>query len=251
MPYEDTNKSSGVEVHQVEYGEQVIRFTLERKNVKHVNLHIKPDMTVAVSANPSVPLEFILGFVERKAPWIVKNVHYFRDVQPESERKREFVSGESFQYLGKQYRLRVEEAQDEGVTLDGGFIYLRVKNVTDTVRKKNLFDQWMREQANVVFSESLEKVYSSLQKYDISKPQIQIRTMKARWGSCLRDSHAILLNFELIKAPKYCIEYVVLHELTHFLHKNHNERFYGFLSALMPDWEKRKAILDEEIVRDL
>lgn len=251
MPYDDTNRSNDVEFHQVEYGERVIRFTLERKNVKNVNLHIKPDMTVAVSANPSVPFEFVMDFVKRKAPWIVKNVHYFRDVQSDNEREREYVSGESFQFLGKQYRLRVEEAQDEGIKLDGGFIYLRVKDVAATSRKRDIFEQWMREQANVVFSESLEKVYSSLQKYDIPKPEIQIRTMKARWGSCLRDSHAILLNFELIKAPKYCIEYVVLHELTHFLHKDHNERFYGFLSALMPDWEKRKALLDEEIVRDL
>jgi len=69
--------------------------------------------------------------------------------------------------------------------------------------------------------------------------------MKARWGSCLRDSQAILLNFELIKAPKYCIDYVVLHELIHFVHKNHDQKFYSFLTSLMPDWKKRKAILDE------
>lgn len=251
MPYDDIKRPVYVEMHQVEYGDNVISFLVERKNVKNVNLHIKPDMTIAVSANPNVPIEFIHDFVKRKAPWIVKNVHFFKGVQSECQRKRELVSGESFQYLGKQYRMRVEENDTEEVVLDGGFIYLRVNDKADTRRKANLFNQWFRERASTVFSEVLEKMYSSFQKYEVVKPEIRIRTMKARWGSCLRKSNAILLNFELIKAPKYCIEYVILHELTHFLHRNHDERFYSFITALMPDWEKRKAILDEEIIRGL
>lgn len=75
--------------------------------------------------------------------------------------------------------------------------------------------------------------------------------MKARWGSALTDKKTILLNAELIKDPKYCIDYVVLHELIHFKYNNHSEKFYQMLYSLMPDWEKRKAILDEEIVKDL
>ena len=75
--------------------------------------------------------------------------------------------------------------------------------------------------------------------------------MKARWGSALTDKKTILLNAELIKDPKYCIDYVVLHELIHFKYNNHSEKFYQMLYSLMPDWEKRKKILDEEIVKDL
>lgn len=75
--------------------------------------------------------------------------------------------------------------------------------------------------------------------------------MKARWGSALLDSNTVLLNLDLIKAPKHCIDYVVLHELVHFKYNDHSDKFYNMLYALMPEWEKRKAILDEEIVRDL
>jgi predicted metal-dependent hydrolase len=75
--------------------------------------------------------------------------------------------------------------------------------------------------------------------------------MKARWGSCYRKDKVIILNLELIKAPKYCIDYVVLHELIHFKYKNHDNNFYTFLSSLMPDWKKRKKILDEEVIKDL
>lgn len=236
---------------QVEYGGKIIPFFLERKNVKNINLHIKPDMTVKVSANEKVPLEFILDFIRKKAAWIIKNVQLFEDVQPEIQSKKEYVSGESFKYLGKQYRLRVEESEIESVKYYRGFIYLFVKDKQDHKRKEYLFQKWLRKRADIVFNESLHKIYSSIQKYDVKKPELMIRSMKARWGSCLKDSNVILLNFELIKAPKYCIDYVVLHELIHFLYGNHDLKFYNFLSVLMPDWEQRKAILDEEIVRIL
>lgn len=240
-----------MEMHQVEFGGKVIRFALERKNVKKVNLHIKPDLTIMVSANENVPLDFILNFVRQKASWILKNIRYFEDVQPEIQREKEYVSGESFKYLGKQYRLKVEESETEGVKYNPGFIYLYVRDKTDTKRKEKLFRGWLRNRAEIIFNESLDKMYGLIQKYDVKKPQLMIRTMKARWGSCLRDSNAILLNYELIKAPKYCIDYVVLHELIHFLYRNHDHQFYSFLSALMPDWKQRKAILDEEVVREL
>lgn len=240
-----------MEMHQVEFSGKVIRFALERKNVKNVNLHIKPDLTIMVSANENVPLDFILNFVRQKASWILKNIRYFEDVQPEIQREKEYVSGESFKYLGKQYRLKVEESETEGVKYNRGFIYLYVRDKTDTKRKEKLFRGWLRNRAEIIFNESLDKMYGLIQKYDVKKPQLMIRTMKARWGSCLRDSNAILLNYELIKAPKYCIDYVVLHELIHFLYRNHDHQFYSFLSALMPDWKQRKAILDEEVVREL
>jgi predicted metal-dependent hydrolase len=240
-----------VETYQVPYGDKVIQFTLERKNVKNVNLNIKPDMTVYVSAHEKVPLEFIFDFVKTKASWISKHVGYFKEVQPEVQSAREYVSGESFKYLGKQYRLKVEENNPERVLYYRGCIYLYVKDKYDFTRKESLFKGWMRERANLVFHDSLAKLYPLIQKYNIPKPNLSIRTMKARWGSCLVDSNTILLNLELIKAPKYCIDYVVLHECIHFIHKNHDESFYNFQSVLMPDWKQRKAILDEEIGRVL
>lgn len=94
-------------------------------------------------------------------------------------------------------------------------------------------------------------MYQLVRNYNISKPGIKIREMKARWGSCHRKDNIILLNTELIKAAKYCIDYVTLHELIHFKYKNHDNEFYTFLRSLMPDWENRKKILDEEVSRDL
>ncbi len=241
-----------MEKHQVQYGSKWLEFELERKNVKNVNLNIKPNMTITVSANDAVPLSFIYDFVKGKGAWITKQVKQFETVQPYKQSEREYVSGESFKYLGKQYRLKVQETdKEETVKYFRGFIYLFVKNSDDYSRKAKLIDGWYRDKAEKTFEALLDKLYPLVKKYGVKKPAIDIRVMKARWGSAFVSSNTILLNSELIKAPKFCIEYVILHEMIHFKYNNHSDSFYHMLYALMPDWEKRKAILDEEIVRDI
>lgn len=243
-----------MEKHSIIYNRKTIEFELHRKKVKNINLNVRPDLSVIVSANDNVPLDFILNFVKDKAPWILKNISYFKNVQSENTIKKDYVSGESFKYLGKQYRLKVEEVdeiQKEGVKYFQGYIYLYVKDKNNYSRKEKLLNDWFREKAKLNFKNSLDRVYKIIEKYGIKKPDIQIRTMKARWGSCVRDKNIIILNYELIKAPKFCIDYVVLHELVHFKYKNHDADFYAFLTALMPDWKQRKEILDEEVVKEL
>ncbi|MEK4221676.1 SprT family zinc-dependent metalloprotease [Bacillus sp. FSL W8-0116] len=240
-----------MEKHQIEYANKVIDFVLKRKKVKNVNLNIKPDMTIEVTANDRVPLDFICDFVKTKGAWILKNVKTFQDVQPYRQSEREYVSGETFKYLGKQYRLRVIQEEEEKVKYFRGFIYLYVKDTENVNRKAKLVNEWYREKAQKTFHESLDKMFPLVQKYGVEKPNMDLRSMKARWGSALTDKKTILLNTELIKAPKYCIDYVVLHELIHFKYNDHSDNFYKMLYSLMPDWEKRKAILDEEVVKDL
>ncbi len=240
-----------MEKHTVSYRGQDIEFELYRKDVKHINLNTRPDMTVMVSANDKVPIEYIKEFVKKKAPWIAKNLSYFSDAQSESRSQKEYVSGETFKYLGKQVRLKVETSEQESVKLYKGFIYLQVKDKENYNRKKLLMDKWFREKAEEAFNESLDRVYPLVELHEISRPKIMIRVMKARWGSCVKDKGLILLNYKLIKAPKYCIDYVVLHELLHFKYRNHDNRFFNFMTALMADWKDRKKILDEEVVRGL
>jgi len=241
-----------MERYTIEYANKMIDFVVKRKKVKNVNLHVKPDLTIEVTANEQVPIEFITDFVKSKGSWILKHVGNFKDIQSIKQSEREYVSGESFKYLGKQYRLRVQEALEEGlVKYFRGFIYLYVKDTNNFNKKAKLMDEWYRDRAKIIFNEPLEKMYPLIQKYGVEKPNIDVRLMKARWGSALIDNNTILLNSELIKGPKYCSDYVVLHELIHFKYNNHSEKFYQMLYSLMPDWEKRKNILDEEIVKDL
>ena len=145
----------------------------------------------------------------------------------------------------------VDELAPEGVKYFQGFIYLNVKDKSNFARKERLMADWFRTKAEMNIQASLDRIYPVIEKYGIKKPEIQIRVMKARWGSCIKGKNILLLNFELIKAPKFCIDYVVLHELIHLKYRNHDAEFYNFLTALMPDWKQRKEILDEEVVREL
>ena len=240
-----------MEKHWVEYRRQALEFELRRKPVKHVNVNVKPDMTIMVSAAPDVPLEFIKEVIRSRGAWIVKMIAHFKQVEPEPHSPREYVSGESFTYLGRQLRLKVYEADTEQVKYLRGFLEVHLKDPTHFKRKKTLVTRWFQARTQVVLHESLEAMYPQMQKYGVKKPKLMIRPLRARWGSCIKDRQIILLNSELIKAPKYCIHYVVLHELIHFQYTHHDHQFYEFLTALMPDWKRRKAILDEEVVRSL
>ncbi|WP_145655370.1 M48 family metallopeptidase, partial [Bacillus licheniformis] len=170
-----------MEKHQIEYANRVIDFVLKRKNVKNVNLNVKPDMTIEVTANDRVPIDFISDFVKSKGSWILKNVGQFKEVQPIKQSVREYVSGETFRYLGKQYRLRVQETtEEETVKYFRGFIYLYVKDTDNLNRKAKLMDEWYRKKAHLTFNESLEKMYPLVQKYGVEKPNVDVRLMKAR-----------------------------------------------------------------------
>lgn len=240
-----------MEIYEVIWRGQTIRFELKRKKVRNINLNLKPDMEVMVSANERVPSEVIQDFVKSKASWIIKNTGYFDNAQPEAGKKKEYVSGETFKYLGRQIRLKVAEGTSEDIRYSRGYLQITVKDKASVTRKETLVQQWFRERAKKIFHEVLDRTFPIAEKHGVKKPVVKIRSMKARWGSCVKDKSIIILNSELIKAPKYCIEYVVLHELVHFIYTNHSADFFGFLASIMPDWKERKRILDEEVIRSL
>ena len=96
-----------------------------------------------------------------------------------------------------------------------------------------------------IFSEILREYYPLFQKYGVKEPILRIRSMETRWGTCSMSRGVVTLNKQLLEAPRSCIEYVVMHELCHFIHPNHSKQFYAFLSMLMPDWKERREQLNK------
>ncbi len=232
-----------MEKYTIRYEGKPIYFTLVRKKVKNVNLKVRPDSTVVVSANKAVPHEYIEELVVKRAPWILKNIKHF-DEKRSTAGRREYVTGETVYYLGEQYLLQVlPKGRKEEIILDGEKVFLFIKEQSNLSRKEQLFNLWYKEKAKMVFQQSLERIYPLLTGHGIKKPSITIRTMKTRWGSCSFGKQKITLNTELVKTPITCIDYVVLHELAHFKHRRHDARFYGFLYGLMPDWKERRQVL--------
>ncbi len=235
-----------MEKHKITYQDQTISYTINRKKVKNINLQVKPDSTVVVSAHSKVSLTRIEEFVKSKAPWIQKNIKHFERLS-ELKASREYLDGEEFLFLGQVYTLQViyDKTKREEVIHDHGKLLAFVNDDSDYQRKKTLLEKWYRKQATLNFDWTVDKILSLMNEDKLTKPSITIRTMKSRWGSCSWQKQKITLNTILIKAPQSCIDYVVLHELTHFVHRRHDASFYSYIAAIMPDWKERRKTLKE------
>jgi len=230
---------------QTDIGEIV--FTFERKHIKNINLRIKHNGEAFVSAPPCVPEATVDAFVADKCDYIHNALDSFRkhDIQ---KSEKQYISGENITFLGKNMRINVIKDTQEYVSCDGVYVYIHVKRPDYYNRKKNLLNNWLREQCSTVFNEITEEVYKKFVPYNIAFPQLKLRNMISRWGSCLPDKGIITLNKRLIEAPKNCIEYVVYHEFCHFIHPNHSKQFYTLLQIMLPDWRESKKLLENIIV---
>lgn len=226
----------------------VIEYKLTRKKVKNVNLRIKPDGSILISANNTVPVGYIDDFVRMKRDFIIRALERFEENRKyTTPLPRQYVSGESFDLLGKSLQLKVTEEKKEGVSTDGVLIFLTVKDKDNQKRKEKLINDWLKNLQRETFEQICSEIYQIFKKYDVPYTQLKIRNMTSRWGSCQTKRGIITLNSRLIEKPRSCIEYVVLHEFAHFIHPNHSRKFYDFVEMLMPDWKERKKELEKRI----
>ena len=210
-----------------------------RKDVKHINIKVKPNCDVVLTAPIDTKETDIAYVLKKRAEWIDKKIAFYKEHQTQTP--KEYVSGENFCYLGRNYRLKVIESKSEGVKLQRGYLQVFVKDTRDLIKKKRLVKEWYLLKAELHFKKAIVK-YQPFVKREIEN--IRIREMKTRWGSCNSVKGYINLNSELIKKSTECIEYVIFHELVHLVHADHSNKFYNYLSLFMSDWKKRKEKLE-------
>lgn len=224
---------------------RTLEYELTRKAVKNINMRIKVSGKITVSAPFYAPVKHIDDFVLSQEKAIIKALDQYEKVRENAPKPLEYVSGETVDYLGEKLCLVVCEDKKEGVERKGDRLFLKVKDVTAFPRKERLVKKWLAERTLEVFDEICRETYPLFQPYGVQYPQIKIRTMKSRWGSCQPGKGVITLNAKMIAAPRETIEYVVLHEFAHFIHPNHSRNFYDLVARYMPDWKQRKAMLQD------
>jgi predicted metal-dependent hydrolase len=233
-------------VHTISYGTTDIDFSLSFSSRKTLGITVNSDLSVRVIAPYSTSIEKIKDGIEKKARWIVRKKEFFGDFLPKTPPK-DYVSGETHLYLGKQFRLKLESRRSHKVKMTGGFIIANLPVISDAQTVKFLLNDWYREHAIRIFEWRLNINLSRFKKYKIEHPKILIRRMEKRWGSCTK-SGTITLNPEIIKAPVGCIDYVIVHELCHLVNRNHDKRFYELQEKMMPDWKRWKERLEKFLV---
>jgi predicted metal-dependent hydrolase len=168
------------------------------------------------------------------------------DNVPELQKNFQFKTGEQHKFLGDYYRLLVEESPQTGVIINNYNMILNVQDSQSLSHKEFVLDMWYREQARQIFVEALASAIILAAPYKVSFPDLKIYRLDSRWGACSPQNQRIILNLELIKTPRECIEYIALHEMLHFRFPNHNLSFYGALGALMSDWKDREDMLNRK-----
>jgi predicted metal-dependent hydrolase len=245
----------------IQFGSKQIHFQLEYSNRKSLGITVKPDLSVLVKAPVDTSLEKVQEKLSRKAPWILKQQSYFLYFHPKTP-DRKFISGETHLYLGRQYQLKVKSEElkvkseklkvkneklkvnNEEVKLKGRFLEI-ITNDKDNVKK--LVEEWYIAKAKSKLYEialPLFEEFVKIHNFSFFTFHFSLRKMPTRWGSCTPKGK-IILNPELIKAPKGCIEYVIIHELCHLVYYDHTQKFLDLQTKEMPDWEKWKIKLEK------
>lgn len=228
-----------------------VKVCIIRKEIKNVHLRVYRDLTVKLSVPLAANDEWIKTFVQSRKDWILEKLEVYRSTDGYNNLP-ELRSGSSTQMLGKDMRIIKVKADRNAVEQEGKKIFVYMKDDKDEESLSKLFGAWWRKQALDIYSGQVDLLYNTVfKKYGISRPEIVIKKMKTLWGSCTQKLNKITLNEYLLKADVLCIQYVILHEMTHLLYPNHGANFYNFLTVHMPDWQQRKKQLDTEVVQGL
>ncbi len=228
------------------FGQTEIAYRVNSCDRKTLAIHVYPDGQLLVDAPLDASNEAIAEKVKKRASWIFKHQRQFA-VYPPALPLRQYVSGETHRYLGRQYRLSVIQGKEDKVKLTQGRLVVETTDPDSTEKVKRLLQDWYRLRAKAVFAERYEHCVGVVAKLDINHQQgFQLRFMSKRWGSCTHQA-IIILNPELIAAPKDCIDYVITHELCHLKERNHSQAFYRLLALVMKDWELRRKRLNEMV----
>lgn len=214
----------------------VLEYSIFRKNVKNINLRVKRNGEVVVSANHNVPLVYIEKFIKSKEGWIFNRIYFLKNRVCKSYEEDGY-------FLGKKYNFKIVKDARNYIAINKNTLIMHSLWINNHEKNRDIYKKWMRQQANKYFTDSLDRMYKFIRPYGIEKPNMFIRKMKSRWGSCFKYKQKINLNLYLIRCPIECIDYVVLHELTHLIHFNHSKKFYDLLTSFMPDWKKRRDLL--------
>jgi|TARA_R110002060_G_scaffold22516_2_gene30537 predicted metal-dependent hydrolase len=244
------------------YGNDMIHYDVIRKSqsskvssskavARKVVIKVHPDQRVVATVPHDATDDSIQQAMLKRARWIWQNIEEFAK-QKDYVLPKRYVSGETQFYLGRRYVLKVtvDAELPLNVKLHRGKLNVNLRQADTTSNKslqtkkvKALLDKWYQHRANIIFKERLAKMQPKAN-WVTDIPSFRVMAMKKQWGSCSTKGN-LMLNPHLIKAPKECIDYVILHELCHIEEHNHSEKFWRLLTQVMPNWKEVKSKLDD------
>lgn len=214
-----------------------------RKRIRNINMRMRRDGSVSVSAPAKTPFERVEKFISAHSDFFIKSEiqrgKYFSAVSEEND----FSDGAKKRVFGGEYILKSVKSEKNGVFLSDDTVYIQLKEPNE-VSVRRVFEKWLRSEFEKRLLSYCKDIFSEFEKYHPEFPVIKIRKMVSRWGSCAPRKNILTFNLRLAEFSDDCIKYVIYHEFTHFLYPNHSQNFYGCLSEFCPEWKKYRSILN-------
>lgn len=196
----------------------------KKRGQRNTYLRVKEDLKIYVTTNTLTSLKEIERIIVKNQKSVISMIN-------KMERRKE--NNEGFLYLGKKYD--VIYTSTEGIVLGSEKVF---------VNRNTDLEKWYKKQASILFKEHLDSCYDRFTR-NIPYPTLTIRKMTTRWGVCNTKDKRVTLNLELIKKSIYCLDYVIMHELSHLIYPNHSKDFWSLVEENCSEYKKIKKVLKE------
>ena len=216
-----------------------------RKNIKHYHLNVLPaEGRVRVSVPFDVSDELVKMMIIKKMDWIKRHVSNFQN--QERQTPRQYISGESHYIRGKRYLMRIEKAKRPKIEIrQKKYIYFSIPENYNIEKRQNYYENYLRKELRRDLNILVPKWEAIT---GLKSREVKIKKMKTKWGTCNPEAKRIWINLELIKKPQKYLEYIILHELIHFIEPAHNENFAKLMEKYMPNWRLYRQGLNDFIL---
>ena len=219
---------------------ETLSYTLERKTVRRINLRVRRDGSIGVSAPARVSLAVIERFLLEHADWILAAR---ARVEARMGDVLTLADGEVLPIGGVSHTVEGVKSPKQGAILRDGRLLLQLRDPTDANERRRVFDRFVKAEATRLLEARLRALYPLFADHVTAFPSLTVRQMKSRWGSCTATKNHVTLNTNLLFVPPYLCDYVILHELCHFKHRDHSPAFYTHLSRFCPQYAAARQAL--------
>jgi len=231
------------ESSRVQFGRTELEYQIRRTSRdKTVSLAVVPQQGLVVTAPRRATTKRLDSIVREKAAWVVRRLKRQSDLPPPIP-QREFVSGETYLYLGRQYRLKIAKgAREAEVCLRAGQLHVPMQtSLAGSQVARAALIAWYKTRAADYLS---RRAKQWAKKLGLEAPRLLVSEPRKRWGSASKDG-SLRINWRVIQAPTTLVDYVLVHELAHLIHEDHSREFWATVGRVLPDYEERKARLRE------
>ena len=230
--------------HSITLAGREISYMLTYKKVKNINLRVHADGTVAVSAPFYVSIREVEHVLTEKSAFLLRALDRYAALAQKAPPALCCEDGAKISILDTPRIIRVVTGAQNHVKDDGETLYLELRNPADAALRQRTLLRYLDDLCRKTVTGLCGNLYPLFSETLSAAPTLRFRAMRARWGSCRPKEGLLTFNKALVFYPLPCIEYVVMHEFTHFLHPDHSAHFYETLTEHMPDWKERKALLN-------